>query len=320
MMSSQKQTEIKLSQFYNSAVNAVTKPNKITWCSNYFIDRWMPVLGNEGTRIVLALRRRGFNDRHGGKREEIKICRAELAELVGCSEDTLTREIGGINKKTGQPYNPCLSYFVQKWENKKRSPKTGRILQEENGYWVSMDDPIHPDDWPLVEEYVREREALTEKGAASKTHIAPETHFASSVGEPETHSASSGTQNAPPETQNAFETPQNASRLNKEDSDSLIPLNTLNTAALPQSSTSSLFPDSEPEETGLPIWVNLTPDQQEPFRAQAKHELLPYALQAGEKAWARMGPRQEEVRARNLYEASLKNITLTASPPSNGKS
>ena len=94
-------SEIQLSPFYHSAVNAVTKPGKYTATSNYFVDRWMPLLGGNGTMIVMALRREGFLDRRKGEcRDEIVMDGAELATAAGMSEDTLTRELG-IDKKTG---------------------------------------------------------------------------------------------------------------------------------------------------------------------------------------------------------------------------
>ena len=60
-------SEIQLSPFYHSAVNAVTKPGKYTATSNYIVDRWMPLPGGNGTMIVMALRREGFLDRRKGE-------------------------------------------------------------------------------------------------------------------------------------------------------------------------------------------------------------------------------------------------------------
>ena len=187
-----------LSPFYHSAVNAVTRPNQATWCSDYFLDRWMPLLGAEGTRIVLALRRRGYNNRRTGvKRDEIVVSRAELAALVGCSEDTLTRQLG-CDRATGAPNNPWLHFFVRAFRHQRRDP-SGRLWQEKNGYWVAMDDPLHPDDRPLVEAYIRDQEAQAARRAVPETQSAapvraPETQSA----EPERHSAAPKTQTAAP--------------------------------------------------------------------------------------------------------------------------
>lgn len=224
-----------LTPFYHSAVNAVTRPNKFTPASHYFVDRWMPLLGGNGTMIVLALRRDGFlNRKTGERRDEVVISRTDLAAAAGLSEDTLTREMG-INRKTGKPQNEWLHQFVQKRHRTRRN-RLGQVRQEESAYWVSMDDPVHPDDWHLVEEAAREAGWRQEKK--------PGTHFASSAYEPEPQSAEGGGQSAVTTPQNAEPEPQSASRL--KSLDSLLPKNTLNTPAV--ASKFSASPLSEPEK------------------------------------------------------------------------
>ena len=58
---------LKLSPFYHSAVNEVTKPSSLVFASRYFVERWMRELGPTGMAIVLALRRRCFSDRKTGE-------------------------------------------------------------------------------------------------------------------------------------------------------------------------------------------------------------------------------------------------------------
>ncbi len=141
---------LKIFPGYNSAVNAVTKPNQVVWTTQYFVDRWMPLLGGNGMMIVLALRRHGYRNLNTGEcRDEIVMSQGDLAQKARISEDTLTRELGD-DKKTGKPNNPWLRYFVKRRRRSHRD-SLGQMRQEPNAYWVSMDDPIHPDDWPLVE-------------------------------------------------------------------------------------------------------------------------------------------------------------------------
>ena len=305
-------SEIKLSPFYNSAVNSVTQPNKITWTSDYFLDRWMPLLGGEGTRIVLALRRHGYNNRKTGqKREEIKMDLAELAALVGCSVDTLSRQIDGVNPKTGQPYNPWLSHFVKKY-NVKRRNRAGQFRQEENGYWVSMDDPIHPGDWHLVEAYILAHEGIVAKG------IEPEPHFAEPVGRPEPHFAEPEPQNAEADPHFAEPKPQNAER-NMESLDSYIPEETLNDAR--EGAPEVLAPPSFPKKK--------EPDRKEPDAAPKTSDPWPFDLlpevdraswldraerelrgNFGAAVWAKTKEKGRaairERRAANLYLTSLR--------------
>lgn len=172
--SSGRRAQITLSPFYHSAANAVTEPTRFVACSQYFVARWMPLLGGEGTRIVLALRSLGYyNPKTGERRDQIVVGHAELSARVGCSEDTLTRQLA-LDKATGLPRNPALARFVERERRVRRDPRTGRVWQEENAYRVAMDDPIHPDDWPRVEEEVAERETHRAGGAGAPIPLKPQ--------------------------------------------------------------------------------------------------------------------------------------------------
>ncbi len=300
--------DITLSPFYNSAVNAVTRPAHGVVCSQYFVDRWMPELGGAGTQIVLALRRLGYlNLKTGERRDEIVISRKVVAERAGISEDTLTRELGE-DKKTGLPRNPALRRFVQSRRRHKRD-RLGRLLQDDNAYWVSMDDPIHPEDWNLVEEEVglaleraeKQQTPQPRPQVSQPRQQAPKTQNASSARSPKTQNAVLPPQSAEPKTQNAVPRPQNASHLNPE-SDSFLPLSTSPDAARPGGSL-SLF--QEPE-TAL-AWSQLTEAEQQPYRLQAEQELI---AMVGLAEWPKLRAsgrdRQVSSRAETLYKAAIK--------------
>ncbi len=300
--------DITLSPVYNSAVNAVTRPAHGVVCSQYFVDRWMPELGGAGTQIVLALRRLGYlNLKTGERRDEIVISRKVVAERAGISEDTLTRELGE-DKKTGLPRNPALRRFVQSRRRHKRD-RLGRLLQDDNAYWVSMDDPIHPEDWSQVEEEIRlaleraekQQTPQPESQVSQPRQQAPETQNASSVISPETQNAFLPPQSAAPETQNAVPRPQNASHLNPE-SDSFLPLSTSPDAARPGGSL-SLFQEQEAVRT----WSQLTEAEQQPYRIQAEQELTTlFGFAEWSKIGARAHDRQVCTRAETLYKAAVK--------------
>ena len=287
---------IRLSPFYHSSVNAVTKPNKLTHTSDYFLDRWMPLLKPNGVAIVLALRRGGFLNRKTGElRDEIVISRAELAAAAGISEDTLTREMG-VNKKTGKPQNEFLHLFVQKRTRSHRNCR-GQLRQDESAYWVSMDDPIHKDDWHLVEQFVREAEARQEKQ--------PETQNAFSVLPGMTQNAEARTQSAVNAPQSAEARTQNASRLKSLDSSRHK--NTLQDAAV---AAPEILPSVLPEQK--------EPEQKEPerpsIRRRAQGQVFkrvkhapPCAAVLEQMIQARMGEIQaEDAAAAALEEARVR--------------
>lgn len=188
----------------HAAAHAVTRPDRAVTCSQYFVDRWMPLLGGNAVLLVLALRRHGYNNRRTGeRRDEIVVGRAELAALTGLSEDTIARELGA-DPRTGRPRNPWLARFIAPRRRSVRDA-LGRVRRVENAYWVAMDDPVHPDDWPLAAEAARLAAERAEEAAGK----APEKSAARSpqnaaCGEGRRpHSAESPPQSAPRRPQNA---------------------------------------------------------------------------------------------------------------------
>lgn len=70
--------------------------------------------------------------------------------LCGFSVATIKREFG--NAKDGKASNPHPHTFVQREKNYKHDAVTGQVWREENIYRVKMDDPVHPDDLPRLQE------------------------------------------------------------------------------------------------------------------------------------------------------------------------
>ena len=149
---------------YYSAVNEIIEPDKVLVVTRYFVRRWMPALGDNGTRIVLALRSLGYYNRQTGeKRDGIEIDLPELAAMCGISVPTLKREFGERHDKSrasipGSLQNPALHQFVKKDRQYWRDPVTNRLLRTANVYRVMMDDPIHEEDLPKLQEVLIARE------------------------------------------------------------------------------------------------------------------------------------------------------------------
>ena len=55
---------------YYSAANEIIEPDKVLMMTRYFVRRWMPILGENGTRIVLALRSLGYYNRQTGEKRD----------------------------------------------------------------------------------------------------------------------------------------------------------------------------------------------------------------------------------------------------------
>lgn len=285
-----------LAHHYDDPKDALIEPHKFMALTHYYVDRWLPDLGERGHIIVTVLRRMGYLDRKRDvERGGIEIEQEELAALCGLKLRTFQREFAvGEN---GQPVNPALHKFVQREQQYHRNG-AGRVVREKTVYVIQMRDPLHPSDQAAFEEECEAREKNVENFRSRHIGGNKSSRSRQYGGDSRQDDACSRQYGG---------ADRHIGGNNKVILDSYILEETLGTPAAVPELSASLFeePDEEPEkkEPEPTAWADLTPEQQQPFRVQAKHELLPYAIQAGEKAWDRMGPRQEEVRARNLYEA-----------------
>ena len=292
-------TQVSVIQDYHSAAHVITEPDKYVACSRYFVRRWMPLLGNEGTRIVLALRSLGFyNPGTGETRNGIEIELAELAAMIGVHVATLKREFGDVKGQPGVPYNPVLQKFARKEKQYWRDPVTNRLLRTANIYRVMMDDPLHEDDLPRLNEILASRE----KGAEpSEAQNAPQMPKSKKRQPSEAQNAPHAAQNALRKAQNAPHAAQNAPALKDYSSSPQI---TPNTAALP-GDLASLFSEQSPEpevaHPAAPAWSSLTEAEQQPWMETARQELI-----AVSECGTTLSPKVIGVRARNIYNLSLK--------------
>ena len=273
---------------YSNPRAEITRPDEFASLSHYFLANWLPSITPNGLKILVSLRGMGyFQPKTGIQRGTIDIDQKVLAQQCGMGLRTLQRAFAE---------DVVLCKYVQRVFQIERD-KFQRIVREHYVYVVMMDDVLTSED-----------EARLQLALEGPSKGAPEPMRQNGVWDEQPMR-----QNGVPECQNDAPTRQIGAPTRQNDAsykESLTLLtedDTPNTLAAAPELSASLFEDKikeqEQKETGPAGWTDLTPEQQEPFRAQAKHELLPYATQAGQKAWARMGPRQEEVRARNLYEA-----------------
>ena len=155
---------LRVSPFYFSSVNALTKPNQVIFCSRYFVRRWMPLLGGTGTQIVLYLRSLGYYNRQTGeKRDEIAVKLRDIAEACRCSQATVRREFAN---------NEALQLFVQLRHRWEPDPSSGQPRQCENGYRVAMDDPPHAADMDWIATYIAQEEAERQAQATPPAQFA----------------------------------------------------------------------------------------------------------------------------------------------------
>lgn len=270
---------------YHAAYNAIIEPDKYVACTRYFIRRWMPLLGENGTRIVLALRSLGYYNRETGEtRDGIEIDLPELASLIGISVPTLKREFGYRKGQEGVKQNPVLHKFVTKDRQYWRDPVTNRLLRTANVYRVKMDDPVHEDDLPRLNDLLQEKgkeapkaqnEPKPPKGVASKAQNEPK------VNEPQASKAqceSKKSQVAPENEQSESKTEQSESNGNQNEP-TLIDFSELPkrtsysspTPAAPGDSLSLFSEQTKPKrDAWREAWSAMSSDQQQPWHRKAE--------------------------------------------------
>jgi len=151
-----------LAHHYDDPKDAVVAPHKFMALTHYYVDRWLPELGERGHIIVTVLRRMGYLDRERDvERGGIEIEQEELAALCGLKLRTFQREFAAGDD--GRPVNPALHQFVQREQQYHRNG-AGRVVREKTVYVVQMRDPLHPSDQVVFQEECARRE----KNAAKK--------------------------------------------------------------------------------------------------------------------------------------------------------
>jgi hypothetical protein len=152
-------TRLLVSPYYNEAKNEITRPDRQVVSSRYFVENWMPRLGDTATCIVLYLRSLAGDLRAG--EVSLEVDQKAIATAVGCSIRTLQRVFAD---------NAFLGQFVRKEERFERDA-VGHVRQTESLYFVALDDPLLPEDEPRLEEILGRR--LVEKSGGKRIVDAP---------------------------------------------------------------------------------------------------------------------------------------------------
>ncbi len=288
---------------YDDPRAAITRPDQFASLSHYFIANWLPSITPNGLKILMRLRSLGYyQPKTGVQRGEIDIDQSQLAQQCGMGLRTLQRIFAD---------DPVFAKYVQR-EFRVERDKHQRIIREHYIYMVKMDDVLTPED-----------EAHLERGADKSRQEGAEAPIRQN-GVPDEmpmrQNGISDCQNGVPMRQNDMPTRQNGASY-KESLTLLTEENTsLTPAAAPESSLSLFEKKSNKEKTEpakvpalsgtecnhLTSWPSLLEAEQQPWLDQARRELL--LIHAGSGITPK--PKLVEVRARNLYESSLKEEAI----------
>jgi hypothetical protein len=282
-----------LAHHYDDPRDTVTAPHRFMALTHYYVDRWLPELGERGHIIVTVLRRMGYLDRDRDiERGGIEIEQEELAELCGLKLRTMQREFACDEE--GQAVNPALHRFVQREKQYHRN-SSGRIVREKTVYVVQMKDPLHPSDQQVFEKECDRRE----KGGRSRQVGGNDVARSRQLGGEERQSDTRSRQSDTPTRQLGGNYKVNL--------DSELPLETLKTPAVRPECSLALFPEKAPDKLPVgtkvpPQWNDLTETERFPFVTIAERELKAIYPERA----TNLNRRLVEVRAKNLFEQEAK--------------
>ena len=303
-----------LAHHYDDPKDAVVAPHKFMALTHYYVDRWLPELGERGHIIVTVLRRMGYLDRERDvERGGIEIEQEELAALCGLKLRTFQREFAAGDD--GRPVNPALHQFVQREQQYYRNG-AGRVVREKTVYVVQMRDPLHPSDQVVFQEEcarreknaARKDEKRTEQGKTEEG--APRSRQLGGNSDARTRQYGGEARQDDARTRQVGGEARHIGGNYKVILDSYIPENTLDdTGGAPGDSTSSFPEKKEPDQDAASPWpFDLLPEaERDPWLDRAERELK---ANFGADVWAKTKEKGRaairERRAANLYLTSLR--------------
>jgi len=286
-----------LAHHYDDPKDALIVPHKFMALTHYYVDRWLPELGERGHVIVTVLRRMGYLDRERDvERGGIEIEQEELAALCGLKLRTLQREFASCGD--GRPINPALHRFVQREQQYHRNG-AGRVVREKTVYVVQMRDPLHPSDQAAFQEEWDQRQKNRGKNSE-------DLHSRQSGGNGPSRSRQSGglPRQDDARSRQSDRSARQSGGNNKVIPDSYIlelPLDDAGGAPGVSPAASSGGEGAGP----IAAFAQLSDAERQPYLDQAEQELV--AIHAGSGITPK--PKLIETRARNLYQIDKKDTS-----------
>jgi len=137
--------------FYHELSNTLVRPERVKLQTEYFWQRWVPLLGPVRALVVMRMRQFGYYNRQTGElRDEVARTYDEIARSIGISTRSLERYFESEPDPGGGPFrvlkDPLLARFIRLrhqyvWRPGKSAPE--RTTNEPK---IAMDEPLTPDD------------------------------------------------------------------------------------------------------------------------------------------------------------------------------
>jgi len=140
---------IALQEAYANIYNEIVKPDHVFVATQYFRQKWVPLLGPALGWVILALRQHCYwSKATGEKRDWCIISQEELATEVGLSVATLKRL---LKEKYVDLFIVDISYRYR-YDREKR-----KQVRKNSRYRIRMDDPLVPEDEERLKKLLAEK-------------------------------------------------------------------------------------------------------------------------------------------------------------------
>lgn len=138
------QPDLFFSGTYRDAYNAIVQPDKQHYCSRYFHQKWLPLLGADRWILIWEMRTRCYwNKTTGDIRDTFEATYEELAAAVGMSINKVWRLLNPEDADMAA----LVDKFIIRHETKRRySRGRGGMVNDKTIWRIRLDDPLTPDD------------------------------------------------------------------------------------------------------------------------------------------------------------------------------
>lgn len=129
---------------YRDAYNAIVRPNEQHYCSKYFHQKWLPLLGPDLWLIIWELRTHCYKDKTGQIiRDTVEATCKQIGDAVGMSEDKVWRL---LNPKDPEKKDLLAKFILNKSTRRRYSKAHGGTVNEKTIWKIRLDDPLTPED------------------------------------------------------------------------------------------------------------------------------------------------------------------------------
>jgi hypothetical protein len=140
---------IALQEAYANVYNEIVKPDRVFVATQYFRQKWVPLLGHSLAWVIIALRQHCYWSKETKeKRDWCVIGQEELAAETGTSVATLKRLL----------QHEHASKFITDISHRYRyDTQLGKKVRRKSMYRIRMDDPLTPDDEDRLKERLAQK-------------------------------------------------------------------------------------------------------------------------------------------------------------------